>query len=94
MKPQSKLQIVERQVEDMSVLVLTGEITVDDGDIAFGKYVDGLLAKGARKIVIDLAGPAGGTGSAEGSGGTAVIGPKMGSGRRSSTPKRGTAAEP
>ncbi len=56
MKPQSKLQIAERQVEDLSVLVLTGEISVDDGDIAFGKYVDGLLAKGARKIVIDLAG--------------------------------------
>ena len=55
-KPQSSLRITERQVEDMTVLVLTGEMTVDDGDIVFGSTVDGLLAKGARRIVLDLAG--------------------------------------
>jgi anti-sigma B factor antagonist len=53
---QSKLQITERQVEDLTVLSLTGEILLDDGDIAFGKCVDGLLAKGGRKFVIDLSG--------------------------------------
>ena len=31
----SKLQIEERAVEDVTVLVLTGEILLDDGDLVF-----------------------------------------------------------
>ncbi|MGH9199928.1 MAG: hypothetical protein ACRD2A_01680 [Vicinamibacterales bacterium] len=31
----SKLQIDERDIEDVTVLVLTGEITLDDGDLVF-----------------------------------------------------------
>ena len=54
-EPQSKLRIAERKVEDLTVLSLSGEILLDDGDIRFGKYVDQLLAKGARKFVVDLA---------------------------------------
>jgi anti-sigma B factor antagonist len=52
----SKLQIVERQAEDVTVLVLAGEITLDDGDLAFGRRVDGLLAKGQLRILVDLGG--------------------------------------
>lgn len=56
-QPVSKLQIAERQVDDVTVLILTGEITADDGDIAFGRRVDDLvLKKGQRKVLVDLAG--------------------------------------
>jgi anti-sigma B factor antagonist len=54
-QPESKLHIAERQVEDLTVLVLTGEITVDDGDLVFGRRVDELLSKGMTKFVVDLA---------------------------------------
>ena len=53
----SKLQIAERQVDDVTVLTLTGEITLDDGELAFGRRVDDLVLKqGRRKILIDLGG--------------------------------------
>lgn len=55
-EPVSKLQIVEHQDGDVTVLTLSGEITVDDGDIAFGKHVDDLIKKGQVKIVVDLSG--------------------------------------
>src|SRR5688572_33072234 len=53
---ESKLQIVERQVEDVVVLTMAGEITLDDGELKFGRWVDGLLKKGHKKILLDLAG--------------------------------------
>ena len=57
MEPQvSKLHIEERRVEDITILSLTGEISLDDGDLAFGKKVDALLATGRRRFLIDLAG--------------------------------------
>ena len=52
----SALQIVERQAGDVVVLMLSGEITLDDGDLAFGRWIDGLQARGSRKIIVDLAG--------------------------------------
>lgn len=53
----SKLQIAERQVEDVTVLFLTGEITLDDGELALGRRVDDLVLKqGRRKILLDLGG--------------------------------------
>ena len=53
----SKLQIAERQVGDVTVLTLTGQITLDDGDLAFGRRVDDLVFKQGRlKILIDLGG--------------------------------------
>jgi anti-sigma B factor antagonist len=51
----SKLRIAERQVDDVTVLTLSGEITADDGDIAFGKYVDDLIKRGVTKIIVNLA---------------------------------------
>ena len=50
----SKLEIAERLVDDVTVLSLSGEITVDDGDIKFGKYIDELVKNGRTKIVVDL----------------------------------------
>ena len=53
----SKLQIAERQVDDVTVLTLTGEITLDDGELALGRRVDDLvLTQGRRKILLDLGG--------------------------------------
>ena len=52
----SKLAIEERHVDDVVVLTLTGEITFDDGDLKFGRWVDDLLAKGHRKILLNMAG--------------------------------------
>jgi anti-sigma B factor antagonist len=52
----SKLQIVEGQQGDVAVLSLAGEITLDDGDLAFRKYVEQMIAAGTRRIVVDLSG--------------------------------------
>jgi len=53
---ESKLAIEERQAGDVIVLSLKGEITLDDGELKFGRWIDGLLAKGQCKILVDLAG--------------------------------------
>lgn len=52
----SKLQIEERIVEDVTVLVLTGQILLDDGDLAFKRHVDGLVNSSRVKILLDLDG--------------------------------------
>lgn len=52
----SKLAIVERQVGDVAVLSLRGEIILDDGELKFGRRIDDLLKRGQRKILIDLGG--------------------------------------
>jgi anti-sigma B factor antagonist len=51
----SRLQIAERQVDDVTVLVLSGEMLVDDGDLAFGRKIAELIARGQVKLIIDLA---------------------------------------
>jgi anti-sigma B factor antagonist len=53
---ESKLAIDERQVGDVVVVSLRGEITLDDGDLKFGRCIDDLLKKGQRKILVDLVG--------------------------------------
>jgi anti-sigma B factor antagonist len=52
----SKLQIEERAVDDVTVLVLIGEILLDDGDLVFKRYVDGLVNNSRTKILLDLDG--------------------------------------
>jgi anti-sigma B factor antagonist len=56
MGERSKLQIAEHRQGDVTVLTLSGEITLDDGDLAFGRYVDRMIAAGSRQIVVDLSG--------------------------------------
>ena len=52
----SKLEIVERQVGDVAVLVLSGQMLLDDGDLAFGRLVSELTGRGIVKIAVDLGG--------------------------------------
>jgi len=52
----SKLDIQERDDGDVTVLTLTGEITLDDGDLAFRRRVHELIDRGRAKLVVDLAG--------------------------------------
>jgi anti-sigma B factor antagonist len=56
MTQDSKLQIAEGRQDDIAVLTLTGQLTLDDGDLAFGRYVDQMIAAGTRRIVVDLSG--------------------------------------
>jgi len=50
----SKLQIAERQTDDITILMLSGEITLDDGDLRFGRYVDDLVKQGRVKLIVNL----------------------------------------
>lgn len=53
---QSQLSIVEHRIDDVTVLVLTGQMLLDDGDLAFRRHVHELVAQGRVKIVVDLNG--------------------------------------
>jgi anti-sigma B factor antagonist len=50
----SKLQIAERRIDDVTLLELSGELTLDDGELAFRSYIHTLLDEGHRKILLDL----------------------------------------
>ena len=50
----SRLQIVERRVNDVTILHLTGEITLDDGDLAFGRAINQLMERDQTRILVDL----------------------------------------
>ena len=50
-----KLHIDERRHGDVTVLVLSGEMLVDDGDLALRQRVHELIEQGRVKILIDLA---------------------------------------
>lgn len=52
----SKLHIAERQVDDVTILTLTGEVMQDDGDLAIRSAVHDLISRGCVKIVVDLGG--------------------------------------
>lgn len=52
----SSLDIVERQIGDVVVLTLTGQMLMDDGDLAFGRRVSELASRGIVKLVVDLGG--------------------------------------
>ena len=40
----------------MTVLTLTGEVTLDDGDLAFRQRIHDLIARGRKKVVLELGG--------------------------------------
>lgn len=50
----SKLQIAERDVDGVTILTLSGEMVLDDGDLAFVRRINDLVARGCLKIVVDL----------------------------------------
>jgi anti-anti-sigma factor len=51
----STLAITEREVGDVTVLTLSGQLVLDDGDLAFRKRIHELVDRGRPKIVVDLA---------------------------------------
>ena len=53
---ESKLTIEERHSGDVTILVLTGQMLLDDGDLAFGKRISDLIERGRTKIVLDVGG--------------------------------------
>jgi anti-sigma B factor antagonist len=53
---ESKLTIAERQAGDVTILILTGQMLLDDGDLAFGKRIRDLIERGFAKVVVDLGG--------------------------------------
>jgi len=53
---ESKLRIEERHVDDVTILTLTGEMRLDDGDLAFRRKIHELIADKHVKVVVDLNG--------------------------------------
>ena len=50
----SKLAIVERETGDVTVLTLTGQVILDDGDLVFRQKIHELVDRGRVKVVVDL----------------------------------------
>ena len=53
---ESKLIIEERHTGDVTVLVLRGQMLLDDGDLAFRNRIHYLVNRGFAKVVLDLGG--------------------------------------
>ena len=52
----SKLQMDEHISGDVAVLTLSGQMLLDDGDLAFRRQIHDVIDRGLTKIVVDLAG--------------------------------------
>lgn len=52
----SQLSIEARDVDDVTVLVLTGKMVLDDGDLLFWAQIKSLLERGRTKILVDVGG--------------------------------------
>lgn len=50
------MTIVERRIDDVTVLDLQGRLVFDDGDRPFRARVDELVEQGRSRIVVNLAG--------------------------------------
>jgi anti-sigma B factor antagonist len=50
----SRLKISEREIGDVTVLTLAGEILLDDGDLEFRRKIHDLVERGRVRIVVDL----------------------------------------
>jgi anti-sigma B factor antagonist len=53
---ESKLSILERESGDVTILVLGGQILLDDGDLAIRLKIHDLIDRGKIKLVLDLSG--------------------------------------
>ena len=51
----SKLSIDEHEVGDVTILVLSGQLVLDDGDLALRRRIHELVDRGRIKIVLDMA---------------------------------------
>ena len=52
----SKLNIVERESGDVTILELTGQILLDDGDLVIREKVHDLVGRGRTKLIVSLGG--------------------------------------
>jgi anti-sigma B factor antagonist len=52
----SKLAIAERESGDVTILTLSGQLVLDDGDLAFRKKIHELVDRGRTRIVVNLEG--------------------------------------
>jgi anti-sigma B factor antagonist len=52
----SKLSIVERESGDVTILSLSGEVELDDGELAIRARVHDLIDRGRIRVVMDLRG--------------------------------------
>ena len=50
----SRLKIDEREFGDVTVLDLSGQLVLDDGDLVFRKRIHELVDRGRFKVVVDL----------------------------------------
>lgn len=50
------MEIAERKINDVTVLDLTGKMTLGEGDELLKQTINNLLAAGAKKIVLNLEG--------------------------------------
>ena len=48
------MQINEKEVNGITVLEIHGKILMGEGDIAFKKKIDELLAKNTKSVILDL----------------------------------------
>jgi anti-sigma B factor antagonist len=53
---ESKLRVEEREAGDVTILILAGEMLLDDGDLVFRRLIHDHVEKGRVKILVDLAG--------------------------------------
>lgn len=52
----SKLSVTEREAGDITTLVLSGQILLDDGDLVIRKHIHDLIDRGRTKVLLDLGG--------------------------------------
>lgn len=48
------IRLTEEQAGDVTILRMSGRLELDQGDLDFRDYLNGLVAKGCIKIVLDL----------------------------------------
>jgi anti-sigma B factor antagonist len=52
----SKLTIDERESGEVTILTLTGQMLLDDGDLAFRQRIHDLIARGRTKVILEMSG--------------------------------------
>ena len=51
---EGNLRLTERRIDDVTLIALTGALTLDGGDLVFGKRIQELAAAGRVKVVVDM----------------------------------------
>jgi anti-sigma B factor antagonist len=52
----AELNIQEREADDVTILDMSGKVTIGEGSVALRSAIRGLLEKGRKKILLNLAG--------------------------------------